>query len=790
VGFQLVDTGADMATNDMLSADERTPSSGLEAGTAPEDRSFRPDVQGLRAVAVLLVVLYHAHVPGISGGYVGVDVFFVISGFVITGVLLRERTATGHTSIARFYARRARRIIPAATLVIIVAVIASYVLLGPISGNATSSDARWASVFLVNVHFADSGTNYLASLSPPSVLQNFWSLAVEEQFYLVYPAIVLILAAVSTRLSFRRRLGFVLCVAVIASLIYSIVQTRSNPGTAYFSVLPRVWELAIGGLVAVSTVELRRLSAPIAAVLSWLGLGLVLVAGFVFTASTAYPGWAVIVPAGGAALIIAGGTAAPAYGVEAVLRLRPLQWIGLISYSLYLWHWPILTIAAERRSTSNLPVADALLWVLVSLVLSIATYLLIENPIRRSKFLGSRRWASLLMGACLVASGLVVSTTAIHLHYQGPLATPGLAGLATGAGCPAPSKETVSSLLGEGATPRHETSTRLLVVGDSTACTMLPGLEAVGELTGIKVEDAAVIGCGEVSGRIAPSIISGKNVNSLTRFCQSRANAAVNSALKLGRPNVVVWSSTWERANLAVGSGSHQTVLKAGSSRWYHVLMERLTKRVRLFTNTGATVVLLSEPPFVDPGKPSSPTPEDKTFLRLNALLAKFAHNRPHVILLNLSDLVCPSGPPCPLIVNNLGLRGDGAHYTLEGSLYVARWLIPKLGIASPGADINSLPVIKVARPKSGATVHGVSVLDATANFYTGVTKIDLEVTGGSLRTATTYPATVSKYGWFYLWNTAQVANGTYSVRAIAYNAAGQTSRSKAVSIRVLNESG
>jgi peptidoglycan/LPS O-acetylase OafA/YrhL len=673
-------------------------------------------------------------------------------------------------------------------LVIIVAVIASYVLLGPISGNATSGDARWASIFLVNVHFADSGTNYLASLNPPSVLQNYWSLAVEEQFYLVYPAIVLVVAALSTRLSFRRRLGFVLCAAVIASLIYSIVETHSNPGAAYFSVVPRVWELAIGGLVAVCTVELQRLSAPIAAALSWLGLGLILVAGFAFTASTAYPGWAVIVPAGGAALVLACGAAVPAYGVEAVLRLRPIQWIGVISYSFYLWHWPILTIAAERRGTGILPVADGMLWVLVSLVLAIATYLLIENPIRRSKFLGSRRWVSLLMGACLVASGLVVSTTEIHLHDQGASAVPGLAGLATGVGCPPPPKKEVSSLLGEGATPSRKVRARLLVVGDSTACTMLPGLEAVGELAGIKVEDAAVIGCGEVSGRIAPLIINGRNVNSLSRFCQSRANAAVNSALKLGRPNIVVWSSTWERAALVVGSGSHQKVLQPGSPQWYQVLMQRMTKRVRLFTDTGATVVLLNEPPFVDPGKPTRPTPADEAFLRLNSLLAKFAHNRPHVVLLNLAALVCPSGPPCPLYVNNVGLRGDGAHYSLDGSLYVARWLIPQLGIAVPGKDIDPLAAVELVRPRNGATIHGNYILDAVSSFDTGVTKIEIEVTGGALKNAMIDPATFSRYGWYYQWDTTQVANGTYTVRAIAFNAAGKSSSSKAATIRVVNE--
>src|ERR1700722_17452053 len=137
---------------------ERLQRTGDEAGTAPEDRRFRPDVQGLRAVAVVLVVLFHAHVPGLSGGYVGVDVFFVISGFVITGVLLRENASTGSTSILSFYGRRVRRIIPAATLVIIAAVVVSYALLGSLGGNQTANDGRWASVFLVNFHFASAGT--------------------------------------------------------------------------------------------------------------------------------------------------------------------------------------------------------------------------------------------------------------------------------------------------------------------------------------------------------------------------------------------------------------------------------------------------------------------------------------------------------------------------------------------------------------------------------------------------------------------------------------------------------
>ena len=332
---------------------EDTTLTGDEAGTPPGDRRFRPDVQGLRAVAVVLVVLFHANIPGLRGGYVGVDVFFVISGFVITGFLLRERARVGSTSLLHFYTRRIRRILPAASLVIIASVIAAYAFLGSVSGNQNAIDARWASVFLINVHFAATGTNYLASQAPPSVLQNYWSLAVEEQFYLLYPAIFLVVVGISLRSSLRRRIGLVLGVAIVVSFVWSILQTSNNPTAAFFSPLPRVWELALGGLVAVSTVQLRRLPAAVASALSWLGLGAILLASVVFSAATPYPGWRVALPVCGAALVIAGGTVNPTHGVERLLAQRPFQWIGLISFSLYLWHWPVLEIATQRRGVAT-----------------------------------------------------------------------------------------------------------------------------------------------------------------------------------------------------------------------------------------------------------------------------------------------------------------------------------------------------------------------------------------------------------------------------------------------------
>ena len=384
------------------------------APTSREDRRFRPDVQGLRALAVLLVVLFHAGSSLVSGGYVGVDVFFVISGFVITGVLLRERASSGRTSILTFYGRRCRRIIPAATLVIVVTIVAAYIFLGVLAGGRTAVDARWAAIFLVNFHFAAEGTNYLSAQQLPSPLQNFWSLSVEEQFYLVFPTLFLLLAALRTRISLRARLAIGLTLVLIASFVLSVAQTSSDPTVAYFSPFTRAWELALGGLVAVGTTWLMRVPARVGASLTWLGLGAILFSAIDFNSQTAYPGSLVAVPVIGAALIIAGGTAASRFGAESVLGLRPCTWLGDRSYSLYLWHWPILIIAAESQSRTSLTLRQSLPWLALAVVATIITYSVVENPIRRARFGGRRRWASVALGIGLIALTLVVATGFLH----------------------------------------------------------------------------------------------------------------------------------------------------------------------------------------------------------------------------------------------------------------------------------------------------------------------------------------------------------------------------------------
>ncbi len=686
--------------------------SGDEAGTAPEDRSFRPDVQGLRAVAILLVVLFHAGIPGVSGGYIGVDVFFVVSGFVITGVLLRERAEQDSTSLQRFYARRARRILPAATLVIIVSVVAAFHLLGPLTGHETAIDGQWAAIFLANFHFAASQTNYLASQQPPSALQNYWSLAVEEQFYIVYPTIFLVTAGVLRRFPLRHRLAAVLVVIIGASYAYSIVFTDANAASAFFSPLTRAWELAVGGLIAVSGHNLRRMPQAWAALVSWLGLGAIVVASVTLTSATVYPGALVAVPVVGAALVIAAGAAEPAWGAERILRQRPFQLLGLISYSLYLWHWPILVIAAQYRGTTSLPVWDNVLLLLVATAAAAATYRLLENPVRHAKSLVGRPVASIVLGLCLVGATLAVTT----VEERRPTINLGsLATATTGSSC-TPAPQVVSHLRSTYSSGHPDSldlfgvaDQSVVVIGDSTSCTLLPGLAAVGPTYGMQVHSGAVVGCGVVSGQLAPLYKNGLNVVAYTAKCQTDSDNAEYTAIERYDPRIVVWGSTDERSSFVVQAAAGSKVLVSGSPQWHAVMLKRMNARVDSLLATGARVILVLEPAAVhaNPGLDS----DDIAYERMNALLREVAAQHPDQVgVVNLQPRVCPSGSPCPYVVPGFNptphrsgqkfacgpwispvpcaqtLRPvDGLHYTLTGSLWVAEWLVPRIAAVAKG---------------------------------------------------------------------------------------------------------
>ena len=249
---------------------------------------FRPDIEGRRAVAVLLVVLVHSLKDSFPGGFIGVDVFFVISGFVITGLLLRERTRTGRIRVRAFYARRARRILPAAVFVIIVTLVAERIFIGGPVVSLIADDARWATVFLADYPRHLSAVAFVA----PTPLGAYWSLAVEEQFYVVYPAMFIAMCAVGRRWPLRVRLGIFLGVIIVVSFIWSVHSSPENIIYAYVSPFTHAWELAVGGLLAVGTRQLKKIPIGLAATMTWVGLvGLVVMGKELTIPASGYPGW-------------------------------------------------------------------------------------------------------------------------------------------------------------------------------------------------------------------------------------------------------------------------------------------------------------------------------------------------------------------------------------------------------------------------------------------------------------------------------------------------------------------
>jgi len=361
----------------------------------------RRDIEGLRALAVIAVIAYHAGVPLTGGGFVGVDVFLVISGFLITSLLLTEWDGSGRISLTRFYARRARRLLPISAAVLAATGLASVIWLEPTRLDELGVDILAASGFAVNLVLAGRGTDYLAAELAPSAIQHYWSLAVEEQFYVLWPALILI----ALRLGRRTAVGAVVALTA-ASALASALLTGPHPTWSYFGLHTRAWELGLGALLAVTLTATRRAPENLRAGLGWIGLVAIGIAIATFDRVEHFPGTWAALPVIGAALVLISGDDNPR-GVARLLRLSPLQWAGSRSYSLYLWHWPALVIGAAAIGREPGPLATVAL-VATSIALAEIGFRLIENPIRRSPRLACRSGLSLTVGAGLLAVGAVV----------------------------------------------------------------------------------------------------------------------------------------------------------------------------------------------------------------------------------------------------------------------------------------------------------------------------------------------------------------------------------------------
>ena len=367
----------------------------------------------MRAIAIGAVLLCHAGVPFLAGGYVGVDVFFVISGYLITRLLLGELGRSESISLRRFYARRAKRLLPQSAVLLVTVGIFSIVLFSPVRAIEVSGDIIAAAVYAANWHFAAQSVDYFAQGAEPSPVLHLWSLAIEEQFYVVWPTLILLVTWFWRRRgkSVRPALWVTLAIILVGSFLLGVQLTDSQPAIAYFSTFGRAWELGIGAALALlGAVRIPR--APAAAI-GWAGIAAILYAALAFGAATPFPGVAALAPTlGTAALILAGSSVyAQAKGAPAAaLGTAPARYMGRISYAWYLWHWPALIFAAAIWGP--LSVAAGLAVVVASLVPTVITHHLIEDPLRRSKELSRLPNRALALGlgcmAIAIATGVVV----------------------------------------------------------------------------------------------------------------------------------------------------------------------------------------------------------------------------------------------------------------------------------------------------------------------------------------------------------------------------------------------
>ncbi|MGY2130538.1 acyltransferase family protein [Blastococcus sp. SYSU DS0617] len=670
------------------------------------------DIEGLRAVAVGLVLADHVlGWPG--GGFIGVDVFFVISGFLITGLLVRERERTGRISFRAFYVRRARRLLPAAVATLAATTLAAWLLF--VGGRFwdTVTDVLWALFFSANIHFAQLGTDYFQQTAAPSPVQHFWSLAVEEQFYLLWPVLILLVFAIPAGRGVlgRRtvRLGLVVLAVSTASFLWSLHATAESPSTAYFSTFTRAWELGLGALVAVSLARLDRVPPRLRAALGWAGLTGVLGSAFLITSADPFPGSLAALPVLSAVLVVAFGAAPGGPGTRWALGSPPARFLGRISYSLYLWHWPVAVVCWSVLGTEaavTAPVALAL-----SLALATVSYYAIEQPVLESRWLVGGRRSPLRPGAAetlrrgrtvaaAAAAATVLAAAALTVAFPpGQLDARTVAaadavlqaadqpqGGVDGADPFAREIATAASLLswpeqlqpGLDELPAYleeqwsdgcfdvgewnveqcrfgavEAPRRAVVLGDSIAGAWLPGLRAGLEPQGWSVQTLTMGQCPNID---APTLYRKRP---FTECAEHREWAL--ELIAATRPDLVILSDTYD-TELADASADKEEVWRAG-----------LTRVVQRLQASGARVVLLTAPPSganlqtcaTALNGPAdcleSPPGRFRTQVALEADVAR-STGAAHV---DPERWFCAGGL-CPAVVGDTPVFADGLHMTAE----------------------------------------------------------------------------------------------------------------------------
>lgn len=707
-----------------MTTTEGTPVAGVSTAErgASAARFLRPDIQALRAIAVVLVILDHLallqRLPGSpEGGFIGVDVFFVISGFLISGQLLREAGRSGRISFRDFYARRVRRILPMAVIVAVVTVAAAWLLFWPARALDTTADGAWAMLFVSNIAFALSGTDYFSD-GAASPFQHYWSLSVEEQFYVVWPFVILLALWIATRL--RRPLLRVMLWAIgaafVVSFAWALFDTAANPAASYFSTLGRAFEFALGALVYVVTSRLARLSRALRWVVGLSGLALIAASVWFIHPDAGFPGPLAIVPALGAALFLAAGTGTPSPPVLFPLATRPVRYVGDISYSLYLWHWPaIVFLGTVLPPTSPVTILLALA---LTFGLSAVSYHFVEQRILRSRWLNPHPDKAAPARSPLPAIAVVTASILAAVAVFGGAAvlrpSPASAGgrtLVAAPNEPSAAAALVASIqaeiatasdrsgwqdttppiddLGVGVRPdlaacwndRADASTScvqgdpaaprtIAVVGDSIAMNMVPGIVAAAEAgSDWKVLVLAKAGCTPVD---VPAFDTDgslyENCEEFREFARARLTDA--------EPDVVLYVSALVDAIPGVDDAGFD-------ARWSQGLSDMFAA-----TPSGASAYLMSPTPrgeslascanrFTNPA--DCATVVSSSWLERNEL-SRTSADAAGATYIDTSLWFCDTTGLCPAVIGDTIVRRDPQHlteaYALSLSGVLAAWLL------------------------------------------------------------------------------------------------------------------
>jgi peptidoglycan/LPS O-acetylase OafA/YrhL len=653
------------------------PSQDQAANRGERHLSYQPALDGIRALAVGAVLAYHAGLPWARGGFLGVDAFFVLSGYLITSLLLLEWRARGAIGLTAFWARRARRLLPALFLMLIG--VAGYAVffaapeeLGKLRGDALATIgyvANWRPLF--------SGQSYFDQFSVPSPLRHTWSLAIEEQWYAFWPLLLLVL------LRWRRAsLGSLLAISLImmagsAFLMGWLFHPGADPSRVYYGTDTRAQALLMGAALAMLLLQRGPLrSRPASQMLQIAAVVCAVYIGWVWATTSGnsvflYRGGFLLLAAA-VAVVIAASVQPKAGPIGRMLSLPPLRSLGLISYGVYLWHWPIyLVLTPDRTGWDGYGLFAAR--VLVTLAIAVASYKLIEMPVRRGAL---RQWRASWTLAPSAAAGLVVALV-IVTRGGAPAVS-----LSTSASAAMPSIDSMSQPDGAGAAV--SAPIRVMLLGDSVALSMGWGLEREGPALGFSVWNKGGLGCGFLPGDEELDAYGKWSATKAETCREWRSNWL--SDVDAFQPDVVVLLfGPWDTLDLTVGD----RLLEVGTPEWEAYALNELSHTVDLLSSRGAEVILLTSPCF----KPRDLGVDSAADVRLNPqrvdelndLYWEFARQRAaQVVIADLNRLVCPEGEYTDVTIDGVGLREDGVHFTPEGADIVARWLAPQIIAAVP----------------------------------------------------------------------------------------------------------